>query len=88
LDLLEGLQHLTDKQQLKNFELVIRISSKQKQRWDETFILRQLENISMQPKPLNRLWVCGPPVMNELFDRILEREGDRIKITRDVYDIL
>lgn len=42
----------------------------------------------MQPKPLNRLWVCGPPVMNELFDRILEREGDRIKITRDVYDIL
>ena len=33
---------------------------------------------------IKRIWVCGPPLMNEEFDKALER----LKVGRDKYEIL
>ena len=71
LEMLEGLQEITAKKECNNFELVLRISSEQKgSRWDSDFIRRQVA--IQKATRLNKIYVCGPPVMNELFDRTLD----------------
>lgn len=67
LDLLEALQQYCRKTGLTNFELVLRISNEGKApRWDGNFIAEQLSGFKEAPK---KVWVCGPPVMSETFDR-------------------
>ena len=83
LPLLEGLNEITKTKQLNNFELVVRISNESKQgRWDEAFIQREISKYNSKRKKsetLSKVYVCGPPPMNELFDKTLTdmiREGD------------
>lgn len=72
LELLEGLYEITQKKGLKNFDLVVRVSSeKEGTRWDEEFIRRQFV-IRSKHEVVERVWVCGPPAMNECFDRAFE----------------
>ena len=38
------------------------------QRWDENFIHQEITKLG--GKNIKKVWVCGPPVMNETFDRV------------------
>jgi Na+-transporting NADH:ubiquinone oxidoreductase subunit NqrF len=38
-------------------------------RWDEMWVESTLRKY--EAAELKRMWVCGPPMMNELFDRTL-----------------
>lgn len=71
IEMMEGLEKICLLKGIKNFELVLRFSDKNAPRWDPNFIDRQLKNFSTQN--LKRIWVCGPPAMNEVFDRTLEK---------------
>ena len=61
-DLCMGLQELSEQHGFKNFEFIARFSSEAKERWDMDFIDKQLE---VNGSSLKKVWVCGPPVMNE-----------------------
>ena len=39
------------------------------ERWNQDFIEKELTKL--KPNRIKRLWVCGPPVMNETFDRAI-----------------
>jgi NAD(P)H-flavin reductase len=41
-------------------------------RWDQDFVRRQVY-IKKKESKLNKIYVCGPPVMAELFDRTLDQ---------------
>lgn len=65
---------------------MLRISSKTKQRWDNEYIERQLQ---IQTKTdLRKVWVCGPPAMNETFDRCFDRIGTQYGLNRNQWEIL
>ena len=89
MELLEGLYEITQKLGLKNFDLVIRLSSeKQGSRWNEEFIKRQFQ--IRTGETIEKVWVCGPPVMNELFDRTFEsmiNEGE-LKLYRQQLELM
>ena len=69
LDLFEALANHCNRLGKKYFDLHVRLSSEGKnpERWDEKFVQKELEKFSVDE--INKIWVCGPPVMNETFDR-------------------
>ena len=79
LDLCHALLELNKKLRLKNFKLVVRYSEPKKEpgsdklikprRWDKTYIAEELYPLRGK---MSRIWVCGPPVMNQCFDQSLE----------------
>jgi len=71
LELLEGLRDVTKGMGLSNFHLELRFGNEARgTRWDREFIIRNVE--IWQKEGLSKAYVCGPPVMNELFDRTIE----------------
>ena len=56
---------------MKTFTLHPRLSKERinPARWDEKWIEKTLR--SYKASDVERMWVCGPPVMNETFDRTL-----------------
>lgn len=80
LELLEGLYEISQKKGLKNFDLIIRLSSeKAGSRWDADFIKRQFK--IRDGETISKVWVCGPPVMNEVFDRTFETMRNEGELT-------
>jgi len=81
LDLCIKLAQMNAKLGLDNFKLTVRLSNEKgavdeesgvqflKDRWNQGFIDDQVSAYAGQIK---RIWVCGPPVMNEIFDRAFE----------------
>ena len=68
LDMLEALESYCKRNSADNFELIVRISNESKGgRWNDAWIDQQLADHSS--KTVKKIWVCGPPVMNETFDR-------------------
>jgi NAD(P)H-flavin reductase len=39
-------------------------------RWDEKFVLKEMKKYF--PTDINRVWVCGPPLMNETFSKAFD----------------
>jgi NAD(P)H-flavin reductase len=71
LQLLEGLAEITKTLNLRNFQLELRFSnSGVATRWDRDFIIRNIDIWSKEG--LSKAYVCGPPAMNELFDRTID----------------
>ncbi|CDW84971.1 cytochrome b5-like heme steroid binding domain containing protein [Stylonychia lemnae] len=88
LELLQGLQKITQMQELKNFELILRFSNEfMSERWNAQFIERQVE-IFTQNKQIKKIWVCGPPMMNEVFDRTFEEISQQYDLDRSIVEIL
>ena len=58
------------------FRLHVRLSQEgvNAERWNEEFVRREIEK-SGGARNIERLWVCGPPAMNETFDRLLTDPG-------------
>lgn len=63
LTLLEELAKMCPNQ----FALQLRISEEKMPRWTDEFINKNVRGA----KDLKRIWVCGPPMMNEQFDKAL-----------------
>ena len=70
LELFEALDAYCKRENLNTFKLFVRLSQEKvnPQRWDENFILQEINKFGA--KNIGRVWVCGPPVMNETFDRV------------------
>ena len=73
LDLAEALADYCQRHGYKTFKLFVRLSKEKVNpaRWDETFVEKAITGYD--PESIKRVWVCGPPVMCELFDRILSQ---------------
>ena len=77
LELIEALQKVNEKLGLDNFEATIRLSktddgSKPSPRWDAKFIQEELSD--KKGGDIQRIWVVGPPAMNQVFDQTLSKE--------------
>ena len=70
LELFEALEAYCRRTNTNNFHLHLRLSAEKvnPQRWDEAFIRQEIDKFGF--KNIQRVWVCGPPVMNETFDRV------------------
>ena len=56
---------------MNNFFLHLRLSQKKANsgRWNAEFIRREIGKLGC--KNVQKVWVCGPPSMNEYFDKVL-----------------
>jgi hypothetical protein len=63
LRMLEALEKL----QSKHFKLVVRLSDAKSRRWDQKFLDEHL------PKTCEKLWICGTPQMNEVFENAFHK---------------
>ena len=50
--------------------MVVRLSKEgvNAQRWDEAFIEKEV--LKYRPNDLKKVWVCGPPAMSEVFEKV------------------
>ena len=95
LDLCNALVELNKKLRLNNFKLVVRYSEPSKdpvsdkvikpRRWDKTYIAEQLYPLRGK---MSRIWVCGPPVMNQCFDQSLEELQDKLQLRSNQIEIM
>ena len=87
LELLEGLAEITKSLNLRNFQLELRFSnSGVANRWDRDFIIRHID--IWRKEGLVKAYVCGPPVMNELFDRTIESLIQQQALERSMVEVL
>ena len=85
LDLCQALIDLNKKLHLDNFKLTVRYSEPKKdpgsdkvvkpRRWDKSYITEELYPFKGK---MARIWVCGPPVMNQIFDQSLEELQEKL----------
>lgn len=87
LQFLEDFDKLCKSKGWDNFKLVLRISDGMSRgRWDDDFISQAISKLRREN--LNRVYVCGPPAMNEVFDRSLERLINRGTLRRSEVEIM
>jgi len=90
LALVEALHHYCNMNGRKNFELHLRLSKEgvNSKRWDQTFIDEQVNHFNLSE--IKKVMVCGPPVMNETFDRAFQdiSSKDGLKLDSSQYEIL
>ncbi|CDW75650.1 cytochrome b5-like heme steroid binding domain containing protein [Stylonychia lemnae] len=84
LALCEGLEKITKAKGKNNFELRVRLSNESKEQWNETFITQQIQN----NPGIKRVWVCGPPKMNETFDKTLQKEEKGGRLPKASFEIM
>lgn len=72
LDLMFALQNFCKRANIHNFDLYLRLSEEglNAGRWEEGFIRTELMNTPA--KDITRIFVSGPPCMNETFDRFFD----------------
>ena len=73
---------------LINFKAIVRLSKTDGEklpRWTPNYIEEELAPLSGQMK---RVWVCGPPSVNEIFDRTLNSMKEKLKLSQEQIDIL
>jgi len=79
---------LNKKLKLHNFKLIVRYSEtkpdpdsdslpKPPRRWDKNYIAEELYPLKGK---MSRIWVCGPPIMNQCFDQSLEDLQDKLQL--------
>ena len=85
--MLEGLAEITKSLGLNNFHLELRFStSGVATRWDREFIMRNID--IWNKEGLKKAYVCGPPVMNELFDRTIDSLINQQVLERSMVEVL
>ena len=77
---------------LKNFKLVVRLSEghpdlkgEKPKRWNKDAICEELSPFAGN---LSKIWVCGPPMLNQTFDIALEQLQEELKIERSQIEIM
>ena len=81
MELITALEFFCKKNGLDNFELHQRFSQEKinPARWDNSFIQREL--CKGKPNEIHKILVCGPPVLNETFDRFFSNHGDDVRLS-------
>lgn len=74
LRLLELLHSLKS----KHFELVLRLSDQKSRRWDQAFLAERL------PETCEKLWICGTPQMNEIFEKAFHKLAPKFPYLQDL----
>lgn len=89
LDVIEALEGVNEKLGLNNFKAIVRLSNSdalfKPPRWTPQYIEEQLTPLK---DTLSRVWVCGPPSLNETFDKTLEAIGPMINLKPSQYEIM
>lgn len=72
---------------MNNFKLTVRYSEPKKdkdsdelirpRRWDKNYIA---EELYPNRGKMARIWVCGPPVMNQIFDQSLDDLQEKLQL--------
>jgi len=75
LELCQKFHDLCKAKGWKNFECRVRLSDQKSPRWNEEFITKEMTEI----RP-TKIWVSGPPMMNELFDKTLAKVGPSLSL--------
>lgn len=86
LELLEMFSLLCKKMHLDVFELYERFSDTNKERWNLPFIEKLI--YAREVNEIKKIWVCGPPQLNEDFDKNLAVIGKKLNFASNVVDIL
>ena len=89
LELFEALADYCNRNGRKNFDLYVRLSQEGKnpQRWSQEFVLQQLGKFNVDE--IKKIWVCGPPAMNETFDRAFHSGNAQVsQLSQEQFEIL
>lgn len=62
----------------KHFELVVRLSSQKSARWDQKYLANVL------PPTCEKLWICGTPVMNDVFENAFHHLAPKFPYLKDL----
>lgn len=62
----------------KHFDLVVRLSSQKSARWDEKYLSECL------PLSCEKLWICGTPVMNDVFESAFHKLAPKYPYLKDL----
>jgi len=62
----------------KHFDLVDRLSIQRRARWDEKYLA------SVLPPTCEKLWVCGTPVMNDVFEAAFHKLAPQFPYLKDL----
>ena len=88
LDLIEALEQVCTKLGLDNFRAIVRLTQTdgpKLPRWTPEYIEKELEGHSGQ---LRKVWVVGPPQVNETFDKTLGQLSDKLKLQPHQIDVM
>ena len=83
LELIEALEKLNASLKLDNFTATVRLSETEGPRlprWTPEYIQSEL---AVYAGNIQKIWVCGPPAMNELFDKTLGGLLDKLQIAKN-----
>jgi len=90
LQLCEALERINERFHYCNFKLNVRLSEdiyekKKPARWDHKFIEQEL---TPHAGKIQKIWVCGPPILNQTFDMALGGLKEKLKLSSENIDIL
>lgn len=64
MELVEALEKLDSDKKVFNHDLMLKTNKEKYKRWDENYFERLFKDLDAA-----KVWVCGPPIMQESFDR-------------------
>lgn len=90
LDLIEALVQVNKKLGLDNFKATVRLSEPDLNgaklpRWTPEYIDSEMSGYAGK---LSKIWVCGPPAVNEMFDKALSGLMSKLKIEKHQIDVM
>jgi len=90
LEIMEMLVKVNERLGMTNFKLVTRFSKvaegeAKPPRWDQNWIEKTLMPYKGKMK---KIWVSGPPVLNESFDKAFEQIGEKLGLAHHEIDIM
>ena len=89
LNICEALQKVNRKLGETNFKLTVRISKRwdgiRGTVWDEKFVQ---DNLSPYAGNIKKVWISGPPGMNENLDKAFEKLSDKLGIKPHMVDAM
>ena len=89
LNICEALQKVNRKLGENNFKLTVRISKRwdgfRGQVWDEKFVDEALTPYTGQ---IRKVWISGPPSMNEGLDKAFDNLADKLQISKHMIDAM
>jgi len=89
LNICEALDKVNRKLGETNFKLAVRISKRwdgfRGEIWDEKFVQ---DNLSQYANKIKKVWISGPPGMNETLDKSLEKLGPKLGLKSHMIDAM
>ena len=89
LNVCEALEKVNRKLGETNFKLIVRISKRHDGSrgnvWDEKFVE---EKLKPHAGKIKKVWISGPPVMNETLDKSFENLATKLGVSPHIIDAM